>query len=372
MRIGVEITGALAGGGYRRYAEGLLNALAALPEASGHEFFITGAFWGGFPERAESLRLPRGGNFRWALKRFPQSLLLPADELLGLRLQQSFLRPLKLDLMHGLFSTAPRLDGVPTVVTLHYAGRWDFRGVWDDFYFNRLTERSVRRARRVLAISEFCLEEAAKSWGLPRDRFAVVPHGGPEPRFRPDPGPRAGPPYFLFVGGLTPQKNPMLLAEAFAILARRRPAWRHTLRLAGPPGGESMRLQEFFSREGLSSRVSFLGPVDPGRIHELYQGADAVACPSLQEGFAFPVLEAMACGVPVVGVRAGGLVETIGDAGLLAEPAPEPLAAALARAVEDAALRADLAGKGLRRAAGFTWERAARRTLAVYEEALRP
>lgn len=374
MKIGLDITGALGGGGYRRYAEEIIRALAA--EAPEHEFYLCGAFFRGFPERAEILRIPQALNIRWALRRFPQGLLFPVEEWLGLNVQQKLMSRLGLDLFHGLGSILPRLRGVPSVVTLHYSGPWPFRTLWERLYFNRLTRRAVRDAARVIAISEFCKNEAVREWGVPEEKFSVVWHGGPDASFHPvpfeaEPAPGVRRPYFLFVGSTVPQKNPRLLAEAFRIAKTKR-RLAHALVFAGKSGPEEPWLRQRFLEWGLRNDCRFLGAVDPERIHRLYQQADAVVCPSLQEGFAIPTLEAMACGAPVIAAKAGALPEVVGDAGLLAEPDPESMAEAMIAVAEDAdGCAARLKKAGLERVKMFSWKESARKTLRAYQEALK-
>lgn len=294
------------------------------------------------------------------------------EEWLGIRFQEKILARLGVDVVHGLGSIVPRLDRLRSVVTLHYAGPWNFEKPWERFYFNRLTERSVQQADKVIAISEFCRQEAIKSWRVPPEKVVVIHHGGPGPEFKPplqqeDPWPGIRRPYFLFVGGLIPQKNPVLLADAFGVFKSLHPDWPHRLVFAGREGEEAPRLREACQKWKISDHVVFTGAVDPGSIHRLYQQAEAIVCPSLQEGFAFPVLEAMACGTPVVGVRAGALTETIADAGLLCDPSPESVAEAMALLVREKVLREGLRKKGLDRACQFSWEQTAKKTLAVYE-----
>ena len=370
MRIGIELTGALPGGGFRRYTEELLGALGRLPPD--HEYFLYGVFWRGFPERARTLRVPQGKNFHWALKRFPQGLLFPLEEWTNIRYQERIFSGLSLDLVHGLGSMVPRLDRLKSVVTLHYA-RWKYERLWEKFYFERLTERSVRQANKVIAISEFSRQEALKTWNLPPEKIAVVHHGDPGPLFRPsaekrDPMPGVVRPYFLFVGGLVSQKNPALLAEAFGLLRSRHPDWPHRLVFAGPLSGELPRVRAILKRWNALDFAVFTGPVAQERIYALYQQAEAVVCPSPVEGFAFPALEAMACGAPVIGVHAGALVETIAQAGLLPEPEPEAVAMAMERIVTEEGLREDLARRGLDRARDFSWDETSRKTVAIYEE----
>ncbi|TPW18862.1 MAG: glycosyltransferase, partial [Elusimicrobia bacterium] len=301
-RIALEITGALAGGGYRRYTESLLAGLAR--QGPENEYFLFGVFQRGFPERALALDVPQGPNWHFALERFPQGLLLPLEEFTPLRYQERVLARLGVDLVHGLGTRTPRLDRIPSAVTVHFSGLFDFPRAWDRFYLNRLAARSVRQAREVIAISEFTKREAVSAWGLDPAKVAVIAHGAPPPEFRPaTPAEVAArpkePPFFLFVGATGPSKNARLLAAAFRIFKKRHPASPHRLVLAGPDGADRPWMEEHLGAAGLSAAADFLGPVPPARIHELFRRAFAAVLPSTGEGFALPALEAMACGVPV-------------------------------------------------------------------------
>ena len=183
---------------------------------------------------------------------------------------------------------------------------------------------------------------------LPRDseRAAVVP-GGISKRFRPtEPDPdwldrRFGIrwPYLLAMGAADPRKN---------VATARRAAGDRQLVVVGPGG---------------------IGHVTDDELVALYSGADCFLFLSLDEGFGFPPLEAMACGCPVLASARGSLPEVLGDSALLVEPDADEAAAALARVLEDDALRADLRAKGLARACELTWEACARATAAVYRTA---
>lgn len=374
MRVALDITGAFAGGGYRRYTEEILAALAR--EGPGHEFVAFGAFWRGYPERALALSLPKGPNWSVVLKRVPQALLLPLEEYAGLRYHERFLSSLGVDLVHGLGSRTPPAERLPSVLSLHFSGVFPRERLWDEFYYNRLAERSTRRARLVIANSEFSKREAVAAWGTDPAKVVVVPHGGPGPEFRPateeESAGRGGEaPYFLFVGATGPSKNARLLGEAFARFKERRPGAPHRLLVAGPEGSDLPWIRERLRAAGALGDAEFLGPVPHGRIHELYRRAFACLLPSSGEGFGLPAVEAMACGTPVVAVDAGALPEVVGEGGLLTPAEPAAMAAAMERLALEPGLRAELAARGLGRAKLFSWGKSARETLAVYERALK-
>ncbi|PCI36011.1 MAG: hypothetical protein COB53_10365 [Elusimicrobia bacterium] len=369
MKIGLEISGALGVGGYRRYVEDIVNALTeAAPEI---DFYLYAAFWGGFPDRAKSLNIHPRSNVHWILKRVPQRLVLPLDEYFGLGIQNALLRPYNLDLLHGLCSILPQVTGIKTVMTMHYAGEWPFRGLWNRFYNVRLNSASMERADRVIAISDYTLGEIRKTWPLPGERFAIVHHGGPSVEFRPaepeEKKPQDFKPYMLSVGAIKVPKNPVLVIKAFAAFKKNNPESAHRLLFAGPDGDQAVAAREEVRGSGLEKSVEFLGAISSERIPELYRHAAVVLCPSTTEGFAFPVLEAFASGRPVIGVNRAALPETIGDAGLLCEPTPESLSEAMGKVVNDEDLCSRLTAAGRIRAKEFSWANAAQKTLAVYK-----
>jgi glycosyltransferase involved in cell wall biosynthesis len=235
---------------------------------------------------------------------------------------------------------------------------------------------ALRRAQRIIAVSETTRGELLARYRLPASRVVVVPEAA-APHFTPPPPPTLAAararygldrPYVLFVGFLEPKKNLGVLLEAVARL-RRAGVWGETeLVVVGAPGwgpDPARRAQAL----GLEGAVRFMGAAPDADLPALYGGALAFAFPSLWEGFGLPALEAMAAGAPVVASNRGALPEVTAGAALLVDPAPGPLAEALERLLADPGLRERLRLAGLARAAQFSWERTARETLAVYRAA---
>lgn len=213
----------------------------------------------------------------------------------------------------------------------------------------------ARRARRLITVSAFSRRELVDLLDVDPARVAVVP-GGVDARFTPAadaPAARAAlrlvRPYVLCVASHTARKNLAALAPA----ARRLAVDGVEVVVAG-----GHRPQ--FAREAGLDRLRLLGPVDDALLPGLYAGAAAFALPSRYEGFGLPVLEAMACGTPVVASTAAALPETCGGAARLAAPDGEAFAAALTALLRDGRERQELRDAGLRRAARFSWDATAR------------
>ncbi len=245
-------------------------------------------------------------------------------------------------------------------------------------YYRLFTRLSARRATHIIAISEATKHDLQRFYRTPDDKVSVIYHGV-HARFRPiaereiviQALARYGivAPYLLFVSTVQPRKNVARLIEAFAIarhsFAGVRPP---TLVLAGKRGWLSEQIERRASELGIDQDVKFVGYVDDQDLPALLNGALAYVIPSLYEGFGMTVLEAQACGTPVLASNTSSLPEVVGDAGLLVDPYDvQAIADGIARLVNDEELRMSLRERGLRHAAGWTWERTARETLTVLE-----
>jgi glycosyltransferase involved in cell wall biosynthesis len=274
----------------------------------------------------------------------------------------------------------PLLHPRRSVVTIHDLGYYHYpqsHTPFQNLYLRWSTRYSARSAARLVVDSDATRQDLVRLCGVSPDRIEVV-YPGRDESLAPVTAPallahvraRYGlaERYLLYVGTLHPRKNLVRLVEAFAGAARELdPALQ--LVLAGKKG---WLYDELFSRIrqlGLEERVVLPGYVPPEDLPALLSGAIAFLFPSLYEGFGFPVLEAMACGTPVICSRASSLPEVAGDAALLVDPLDTAgLAAAICQIVRDEALRTCLAERGHQQVLRFSWSRSARQVLAVLEE----
>src|SRR5213594_734742 len=232
-------------------------------------------------------------------------------------------------------------------------------------YTRRLIPHVARNARLVITNSEYSKWEIVRYLGIPEDHIRVTPLAA-SPEFTPRTMHPANP-YFLYVGNLEPRKNLERLIEAFA----RIPGKEHHLVIAGNRWYHGGAAEQKARSLGLNGRVKFLGYVPRADLPALFSGATALVYPSLLEGFGLPIVEAMACGAPVITSNNSSMREVAGGAAVLVDPRDvAEITEAMARIAEDGLLRQELSAKGLKRAAEFDWKKTAELTLKAYQEAL--
>jgi glycosyltransferase involved in cell wall biosynthesis len=258
------------------------------------------------------------------------------------------------DVLHCPTFRGPlRAGPTPCVVTVYDLAVLRYPAVfnrWTRTYSRAAVPRVVRAAARLIAISERTRGELVELLGVPHDRVRVIPLGL-DPAFVAD-GAAADGDYVLAVGTLEPRKNLARLVQATARLGVE-------LRVVGAAGWGEVEVR--------GDHVRWLGRVPDVELARLYRGALCLCYPSLYEGFGIPVLEALACGTPVVTSEETPMADLAGGAAELVDPRD---AASIADGIERAlGRREELVGLGRLRAAGFTWESAARATVEVYREA---
>jgi glycosyltransferase involved in cell wall biosynthesis len=261
------------------------------------------------------------------------------------------LRRLGADLVHTQYAL-PLRSPCPVVVTIHDLSfeRPELMSRKDGLVFRRVVPRAARGGARVLTVSERSKRDLLERYGIPEERVVVTPNGV-DPAFHPgEPGEPGG--YALAVGAIQARKNQLAALEAARDAGL-------PLVVAGPEKDPALAAE--LRRRG--ARLE--GYVETERLAELYRGAACLVQPSRYEGFGLPLIEAMACGTPVVAVREPALVEVAGEAAVLVDETG--LADGIRRALAE---RDDLVAAGLERARAFSWRASAERTLAVYREIL--
>lgn len=289
-----------------------------------------------------------------------------------------------LDLLHATDFVLPPSNARRTLLTVHdLAFHFYPEAAMPSLhhYLNVVVPRSVRRASHIVADSHSTARDLEEVWHIPTERITVVQGAVDHDHFRPieDAAMLAavrarygigGQPYILGLSRLEPRKNFTRLIEAFH-QARQAARLPHHLVIGGSKGwlydAIFARVQEL----GLQDVVHFPGFIDDADLPALYSGADFFAYPSLYEGFGLPIVEALACGTPVLTADNSCLPEAAGDGALYANATDvDSIAAAIVQLATDADLRQHLRTAGLAHAATFTWTRSAQQLLNAYAAAL--
>lgn len=344
--------------GVARYAACLIEALA---EAAPDHRFVLGCRLSRFRRRRHRF-LPAAPNVRarWFVDRFARTCLGPFD------------------VFHGLDARLPRGGRFPAVATVHDLGPLEDAAVAGErFRTKKLAayRHLAERADRIVCVSAATRDAFRRLFPVPDERFAVV-HHGLEPRFAPADAAseravreryRLRGPYLLFVGLVSARKNCARLVAAFERLAAARPDVQLALAGGSAHGGEEAL--DAIAASPHRARIATLGFVPDQDLPPLYSAAAAFVYPGLHEGFGLPLLEAFACGAPVVAADVPVSREVAGDAALLVDArSAAAIAAGLERVLGEPGLARALAERGRARAARFTWRSAAERTLEIYRE----
>lgn len=284
------------------------------------------------------------------------------------------------DMLHVTYN-APPLCPCPTVVTVHDIS-FRLYPEWfsprDRIILSTLVPLSIRRAARVLTISEHSKRDLVREYGIAPDKIVVTPLAAAE-HYRPQQDPAhlaaireqygLAERFVLAVGNLQPRKNLHRLLEAYRRLAAQDELPQ--LAIVGKSHWQGSHIVQLVADYGLENRVKFTGYVPETDLPRLYNAALCLVFPSLYEGFGLPVLEAMACGTPVLASSASAVSEVAQDAAIVFDPRNvDEIAQALHDVLNDESLRQRLSRKGQERARLFSWERTARLTLDTYREIL--
>jgi glycosyltransferase involved in cell wall biosynthesis len=286
---------------------------------------------------------------------------------------------LGVDVCHFTNSVAAWWTPCPSVVTIHDTTLWMFPRYHPRrrlLAMRPLIPAGARHAKAIIAVSAATKRDVVRTLHVPDEKVHVI-YEAAAPHFRPLP--RNGAleavrhkynlpeSFILYVGTIEPRKNLERLLQAFE-LVRLQGCRSQALALVGGRGWNDAAILACVERIGLDGSVRVLGHTPTDDVVALYNLADVVALPSLYEGFGLPVIEAMACGTPVVTSPNGSLAEIAGTAAEFVDPTQvESIAAGLHAVLSDRGKRAALGAAGLERAAQFSWEAAADQTRQVYE-----
>jgi len=362
------------GGGIGRYVRELVGALAACDTATDYRLFVAGG-------HSRAILPSLGSNFQWKRTRLSPKWLARLWFRAGLSVPvEVFVGPI--DLYHAtdfvLPSTLARTRTILTVHDLSFVRVPDAASPRLKAYLDRVVPDSVRRADHVLADSQATKEDLVALYGVLPEKITVLLSGvGLQfqcassgvvmtTRIRYGLGSH---PYILAVGTVQPRKNYGRLIQALALL--RAQGYDLDLVIAGGRGWLEDPIYETVHTLQMTKHVRFIGFAREEDLPALYSGAICLAFPSLYEGFGLPVLEAMACGTPVVTSNVSSLPEVAGDAALMVDPYNvEAIAYAIKRILDDGELRGKLIERGYAQTGRFSWDKSARQLLQIYSDML--
>lgn len=377
MHVAIDYTAAVRQrAGIGRYTRNLVRALAELDRTNHYTLFVAGGWGDGdglgdWPDNFEVRSVAvsdRVLNILWQRLRVP----FPIQAFTG-----------GVDLFHSPDFVLPYLGRTPALLTVHDLS---FLRVPQHFvpgfreYLERAVSRGVARAQHILADSESTRNDLIELMGTPSEKVTVV-YPGVEKRFTHVENPqiladaieryRLPHRFVLGLGTLQPRKNFEGLIDAFSRLLGHRSGTQAVtdlhLVIGGGPGWMAEEINHRVRQHGLEDRVHLVGFVRDEDLPAVYSLASVFAFPSWYEGFGLPVLEAMACGTPVVAANNSSLPEVVGESGLLVNAgAPEELAAALMKLLTDEPLRTELVASARKHCGHFLWEDAGRAVAGLY------
>lgn len=375
MRIGIDartLSGRYTGD--RTYWRGLIGGLSAIDPENEYVLYTR--------QPVDGEPLPVGPNFRWRQVPSPAN-----DALWMLRGWPHALAEDRIDVAHTQYNIPLLGTPCPVVTTIHDISFALFPALFarrDRWILNTLVPRSIRKAAHVIADSESTRRDILRVYkGLTPPEKVVTILLAADSRFQPPANGQesaratvntqfglGGKPYILSVGVLQPRKNLGILLDAFGLMKLGPHPPPHKLVIVGKRGwlGQALDRQVADLPPKVADDIVWAGYVADDALPTLYGGADAFCYPSKYEGFGLPPLEAMACGCPVLCVRASSLPEVVGDAAVLLPPDDSSAwATALEKLLLQPQVRERWREYGLERAKLFSWNQTARKTLQVYK-----
>jgi glycosyltransferase involved in cell wall biosynthesis len=290
-----------------------------------------------------------------------------------------YIRRSGFSVFHGTNYSVPLLKTCPTVVTIHDLSLL----LWPQTHAQHLARRArwrlplmARRADAIIVPSQSIRTEVCEHLAIDEEKITVIPEA-PRASFRPMAETAAvrrrlniSDDFILFVGTIEPRKNLLTLVRAFGEIIRNS-ACHTQLVIAGDEGWLTGELHGFLKNADFRERVRLVGYLADNDLRALYSSCRVFVYPSLYEGFGLPLLEAMACGAPVVTSNIPSIRETVGDAALLVSPTDvDELARSITRLLENGDEREQRSAEGKQHASKFSWDKAAAATLEVYRQVI--
>jgi len=368
MRIGIDgLMLRPTDGGFVSYFQALVQGMGALDCANYYHIYLAQELQNRFSGNCYSnMRFFPVATPRWC----PRAISHQAFFAISL-----FKRDMEILHCTALVPLVSNIATIATVYDLTYMLYPKTMKRTGHLWWNLLMPLGIRKATQIITISQSTKNDLIRHYGIPSPKIHVI-YPYVHPRFVESRATRSGlgltlpSKYILYVGTIEPRKNIASLVDAFALI-KVREHLDHYLVIVGKKGWAYQDVFKKVESLGLQRDIVFMGYIPDEQLPAVYAGADLFVYPSLYEGFGLPVLEAMACGVPVVASHSSSLPEVIGDAGILVPPSNvAEIASAIMRVVRDEGLREEMSQRSLLRAKELSRERFVGQTLQVYKEVL--
>ena len=376
MKIGIDYIATIGKGGNSTYSKNLIDSMVKLDRKN--QYYFYGYVHDFFRGRFE---FKKSQNVHWRPVFF-SSLGLPVPQTIVRACSAVSLRFwAKIDRLDVFHFTNPLyyVKGLKkNVVTIHDLSSFhnlEWSKGSSRLLFSKII-KDIVTSSSVIAVSEYTKQDIIKTFGVNPDKITVVHEAADPKKYYPDYNPEYLrdkfnlESYFLYVGQLQPRKNIINILLAYSRLSSDLKE-KYPLVLVGNMRDEnySRLIHKTISEHKLESHVRILGPLDDDSVRKLYSGARVLVFPSLFEGFGLPVLESLQCGTPVITSNTSSLPEVAGDAGVLVNPENgDEIYQALEKVLADEDFYRNLKGRSLTQAGKFSWEKATRETIAIYEK----
>jgi glycosyltransferase involved in cell wall biosynthesis len=367
-------------GGFKTYTENLVAALACVDHNNEYVLYVDRT-----PD--PNTKLPQQPNFSYKILKQLPGIGMPWREQVGLSLQTTRDH---IDLLHSPCLTAPLAHGCPLVMTIHdmiwlfpqqysRSGKSSLQWKLMERYQLTVPRLASRRAAAIITVSQLSRDDIVRHLDVDPN-VVYVTHEAVSSSFQPVDDRKQAQAvrmkygleskFILAIGSSDPRKNITTLVNAYAILPEDLRAEYH-LAIVWTAPVLATSISKIIQDLGISQFVRFLFQVSNADLAFLYNEASLFVFPSLYEGFGLPILEAMACGTPVIASNNSSIPEISGDAALLVEAGDaQGISGAMLHVLTDDKLASEMAQKGLKRNAAFSWEKCARETLSVYRKVL--
>lgn len=370
MKIAIDINAPVGNAaGLEVWVQGFISGLSLVDKEN--EYLIFCFFMRNFENRAKKICIPQEKNFHLYIKRFPRPLLVFFEDH-NISIIEKWLTKHNVDVFHGTGYFLPYLKKIKGVVTVHGLDFAEMDTYWyqDKWYKN--VPNYLKRADIIIAVSEYVKSSIIKHYNINQEKIKVV-----YPDIRKEfkklenineklyENFKISDPFILTVATSIERKNLRRILEAFAILKKN----YNELKLVIAGGLDiKEKLLNAIEKHKLQDSVNFKGYLNSEMLSYLYNKAELFVFPSLYEGFGLPVLEAMACGCPVITSNVSALPEIAGDAAVFVNPySIEEIAQTMEKVLTDTELREQLKNSGLKRVKIFSWVKGAKEVVEIYK-----